>query len=255
MPERLWYLKNCQLFERLTEEQLARLEQRARIRRFPKNNPIYLQSQEAEGVYLLVEGRVKLCSFTPEGKQTILALIEPGELFGELALFGESRREEQAETMAASIIAMLPGDSLESLMQESPELTLGVTKLLGFRRRRIERRIKALLFRSSRDRIVHLLLDLTEQYGEPTSEGVLLSIKLSHQDLASIIGVTRETVTVLLGELQLEGLLKVSRQRIVIRDVARLAQCTHAAAPPVGGPAAKESGGVLAPRRKLRPEA
>jgi CRP-like cAMP-binding protein len=231
MPERVWYIKNCRLFELLSAEQFARLEKRARVRRFPKGSPIYLPSDTGRDVFLLAEGRVKLCSFTPDGKQAILAFIEPGELFGELTLMGSSDREEHAETMAPSTVVLLPGDAVEELMGESPQLAIGVSKLIGLRRRRIERRLKALLFRSNRDRLIHLLLDLTGRYGRASKEGILISIRLSHQDLASIIGATRETVTTLLGELQLERLIKVSRQQLVIRDLDRLAKCIEATPP------------------------
>ncbi len=231
MGDQVWYIKNCRLFEQLTAEQFARLEQRARVRRFPKNTPVYLPSDSSDGVFLLAEGRVKLCSITPDGKQAILAFIEPGELFGELALVEDSEREEHAETMAVSTLVLLPREALQQLMSESPHLALGVTKLFGLRRKRIERRLKSLLFRSNRDRLIHLLLDLTAQYGRDSEDGVLLSIPLSHQDLASIIGATRETVTTLLGELQLERLLKVARQRLVIRDLQRLAACIEVRPP------------------------
>ena len=75
------------------------------------------------------------------------------------------------------------------------------------------------------------MLELAEQYGQVTSEGVFLAIKLSHQDLASIIGATRETVTVLLGELQLEGLIKVARQKLVIKDLERLSKSVDSKTP------------------------
>jgi CRP/FNR family cyclic AMP-dependent transcriptional regulator len=233
VAERHWYIKNCQLFERLSIDKLTRLEQRARVRRFPKGSSIYLPSDEDEGICLLVEGRVKICSSTPDGKQAILAFIEPGELFGELALVDATARDENAEAAADSTVVLLPLDVLQRLMEESPALALGVTKLIGLRCKRIERRLRSLLFRSNRDRLVHLLLDLAEQYGERTAEGVLLSIKLSHQDLAAVIGATRETVTVLLGQLQLDGLLKVSRQRIVIRAIERLARIADMAIPQI----------------------
>jgi CRP/FNR family cyclic AMP-dependent transcriptional regulator len=233
VAERHWYIKNCQLFERLSIDKLTRLEQRARVRRFSKGSSIYLPNDEAEGICLLVEGRVKICSSTPDGKQAILAFIEPGELFGELALVDATARDENAEAAADSTVVLLPLDVLQRLMEESPALALGVTKLIGLRRKRIERRLRSLLFRSNRDRLVHLLLDLAEQYGERTAEGVLLSIKLSHQDLAAVIGATRETVTVLLGQLQLDGLLKVSRQRIVIRAIERLARIADMAIPQI----------------------
>ncbi len=250
--ERLWYIKCCRLFEQLTPAQLARLERRARVRRFPKNTPVYLPSDAADGVLLLAEGRVKLCSITSDGKQAILAFIEAGELFGELSLVGEAKREEHAETVDASTVILLPGNAVSSLMAESPELTFGVTKLIGWRRKRVERRLRSLLFRSNRERLVQLLLDLAEQYGETAPEGVRLSIKLSQQDLASIIGATRETVTVLLGELQLDGLLKVARQRVVIRDLKRLAERVGTAPPSIPETTPARPAGVFVPPLPLR---
>ncbi len=231
MAEQIWYIKNCQLFERLAAEQLARLEKRARVRRFARGGTVYLPSDCGDAVFLLAEGRVKLSSLTPDGKQAILAFIEPGEIFGELSLLAQAEREEHAEAMVASTVVLLPVDAFTELMNESPQLALGITKLVGLRRQRIERRLKSLLFRSNRDRLVQLLLDLAGQYGKSTDDGIHLGIPLSHQDLASVIGATRETVTNLLGELQLERLIKIARQRILVRDMTRLAACIEASPP------------------------
>ncbi len=223
MAQRLWYIRNCSLFQRLNAEQLSRLEQRARIRDFPRNSAIYLPSDIADGAFLLAQGRIRICSTTPDGKQAILAFVEPGELFGELALVEVAEREERAEAAIDCTVVLLPGDELQRLMETCLDVSLGVTKLIGLRRKRVERRLRSLLFHSNRDRLAHLLLELVEQYGRTLPEGVLLDIKLSHQELSSIIGATRETVTALLGEMQLDGLLKVSRQKIVVRDLRRLA--------------------------------
>ncbi|MEX0727980.1 MAG: Crp/Fnr family transcriptional regulator [Planctomycetaceae bacterium] len=227
MPEAHWYIKNCRLFERLSSEQILRLERCSRMRTFPKHSSVYLPTDPADGALLLTQGRVKLSHLTEEGKEAILAYIEPGELFGELALIGDSTREETAETVLPSTIIFIPADELERLMTQSADLALGVSKLFGLRRRRIERRLKSLLFRSNRHRLVHLLLELTEQYGKNSPEGILIGIRLSHQDLANIIGSTRETVTMLLGTLQSEGLLRISRQCIVIRNPQKLSEEIH----------------------------
>lgn len=235
MSERLWFLKRCDLFQRLGPERLAALEARCRVRKFPRAAPIYLPSDQADGVLLLADGRVKIGSLTQEGKQTILAFIEPGELFGELSLLGTDKREEYAETVEKSTIILIPQEEMRQLVAENPEVSLGITKLIGLRRQRIERRLKYLLFRSNRERLVHLLLELAEQYGQPAPGGVQLKIKLSHQDLANIIGSTRETVTVVLGELQAEGRLQIGRRKIVLADVGRLADSVGAAAPRLSG--------------------
>jgi len=231
MSERLWYLKQCDLFQRLSSEQLGALEARCRSRSFGRSSPIYLPADQADGVMLLATGRVKLGSFTEEGKQTILAFIEPGEIFGELTLVGSTERDEYAEALEKSLVILIPGEVMQQLLEENPHVALGITKLFGLRRRRIERRLKYLLFRSNRERLVHLLLELAEQYGKPSAEGLELRIKLSHQDLANVIGSTRETVTVVLGELQAEGRLKLGRRKIVLTDVAQLADSVNMAVP------------------------
>ncbi|MEM9353242.1 MAG: Crp/Fnr family transcriptional regulator [Planctomycetota bacterium] len=231
MPERLWYLKHCDLFQQLTMQQLTGLEARCRSKTFPRGSPVYLPADYADAVLLLAEGRVKIGGFTEEGKQTILAFIEPGEVFGELALAGSTEREEYAEAVEKSSVVLMPREALEALLAENPQLALGVTKLFGLRRKRIERRLRYLLFRSNRERLVHLLIELAERYGRQNSEGVELTIKLSHQDLASIIGSTRETVTVVLGELQSEGRLSIGRRKIVLKDLPELASSVNVPVP------------------------
>ena len=235
MSERLWFLKQCDLFQRLSSEQLSALESRCRVRKFPRGTPVYLPSDEANAVLLLAEGRVKIGNFTEEGKQSILAFIEPGELFGELSLMGSEQREEYAEAVEKSTVVLIPKQEMETLLAENPGVSLGVTKLIGLRRQRIERRLKNLLFRSNRERLIHLLLDLAEQYGKRVPDGVELGIKLSHQDLANIIGSTRETVTVVLGELQNEGRLQLGRRKIILSDVGQLAASVNAPLPRLSG--------------------
>ena len=233
MNEKFWYLKSCELFERLTPQQVERLESRSRSRKFERNNLIYLPTDASDSVLLLTSGRVKIYHLTGDGKLALLAIVEPGEMFGELAMLDAGQREEFAETMEASTLVLIPGEAIRSLMHDSPELSLGVTKMMGLRRRRIERRLKSLLYRSNRERLIFLLLELAEKYGQSTSEGVRIGIKLSHQDLASIIGSTRETVTVVLGELQSEGYVIIRRRQIILARLDALAAGIDAPPPSI----------------------
>ncbi len=223
MDQKLWYLKNCSLFERLTPEEISRVESCAQSRTFKRGELVYLPSDQSHSVFLLSSGRIKLYHITGDGKQAVLALIDPGELFGELAVLDTGAREEFAEAMERSVVIHIPGQEIQRLMESHADVSLGVTKLMGLRRQRLERRLKSLLFRSNRERLVYLLLELAEKYGQSTDDGTLIGIKLSHQELANIIGSTRETVTVLLGELQAEGLLEIRRRRIVLKQIERLA--------------------------------
>ena len=223
MEDKYWFLKRCSLFERLAPEQIEQVEKRSRSRKFSRGSVIYVPSDQGESVLLLTAGRVKIHHLTPDGKQALLALIDPGELFGELAILDDGKREEFAEAMEACQIVAIPRDVIQDLMESHSQVSLGVTKLLGLRRRRLERRLKSLLFRSNRERLVHLLVELLEKYGRPAPEGTLIGIRLSHQELANIIGSTRETVTVLLGELSLDRLLTIKKRKIYVSDPGRLA--------------------------------
>lgn len=191
---------------------------------------------------LVADGRIRLSSLTPDGKQAILAFVEPGEVFGELALVDSGTREEYAEAVVASTVILLPGDVLQDLLLASPQFSLGITRLIGLRRRRVERRLKSLLFRSTRERLGSLLLELVEQYGRPVPEGMLIDLKLSHQDLASIIGATRESVTLLLGELHTEGLVQIGRQRVVVRTPERMARMLGLPVPDLPGSPSQRPG-------------
>ncbi len=203
------------------------------MKTFRPKSLIYLPADHADGVLLLGCGRAKICTFSGDGKETILAFVEPGELFGELAIVGQETREEYAEACETSKVVLIPADAMQELMQHHPYVSLGIMKLIGLRRQRVERRLKYLLFRSNRERLVHLLLELTEQYGTPDDQGVRLRIKFSHRELANIIGSTRESVTILLGQLQAEGHLRLGRRKIIIRDPLRLAQSVRAPMPRV----------------------
>ncbi|MDA7979907.1 MAG: Crp/Fnr family transcriptional regulator [Pirellulales bacterium] len=211
------------------------------MRKFNRKAPIYLPRDEADGVLLLASGRVKICHVSPEGKQSILAFIEAGELFGELAIFENGQREEYAEAVETATAILIPAAEIRQLMAEDPKLSLGVTKLIGMRRQRVERRLKYLLFHSNRDRLVHLLLELAERYGKPTPDGLDLGIRLSHQDLGAVIGSTRETVSITLGELQAEGYLEIGRRRLVLKDLERLAKSVNVPTPTLNLAKAREN--------------
>ncbi len=249
MSQQFWHIRNCSLFSRLTDQQLQRLERAARQRKYPKGSTVYLPADAADSALLLADGRVRLSSTTFEGKQSILAFIEAGELFGELSVIDAGEREERAEAVVNSVIFLIPGNDLRSLMEESAALSLGITKLIGLRRKRIERRLKNLLFHSNRERLTHLLSELTEQYGVATTEGIEIGLRLSHQDMAAVIGATRETVTTLLGDMQHEGLLKISRQKLVLLDVPKLLQNSDSSRGGLASPKGSErQPGAAAPR-------
>jgi CRP-like cAMP-binding protein len=175
-------------------------------------------------MYVVAKGRVKICHITNEGKQSVLSFVDPGEIFGELAVLDSGPREEYAEATKECTVIRIPRNQFEDLFREEPEFALRLTQLIGHRRRRAERRLKNLVFLPNRDRLLHLLLELAEKYGVASADGLQLNTNLSHQDLASTIGSTRETVTLVLGELQARGLVRVGRRKITLVQPQALSQ-------------------------------
>jgi CRP-like cAMP-binding protein len=235
-------MKKCNLFSQVAPEDIAWLEGHSRMRKLKRGEPIYLPSQSADGVVLVASGRVKICHSTPEGKQSIIDFIDAGEIFGELALLDSQQRDEYAETSEKTTLVMIPKREMQALIRKYPRIVLSVTKLIGLRRQKVERRLRNLLFWSNRERVIHLLMELAEKYGESTSEGIGLKIRLSHQEMAAVIGSTRETVTVVLGQLQSENLLAIARRKIIIKDLAKLAKEVNEPLPQIDGEDPPESG-------------
>ncbi len=231
MQRTIWHLQRCELFSELSTESLERIELRCRARKLAARTPIYLPTEVADSVLLLTSGMAKICNLTSDGKQSILAFVEPGELFGELAVFERETREEYVETIEASTLVVIPLAAMQELVEQNHRVALSLTKMIGLRRHRIERRLKNLLFLSNREKLVHLLLDLAEQFGVHCAEGIKLRIKLAHQEIANLMGSTRETVTILLGQLKDKGLIEVGRKRIVLLDASRLASQVHRDSP------------------------
>jgi CRP/FNR family cyclic AMP-dependent transcriptional regulator len=234
MSEKIWFLKRCNLFAGLTDAQRGRLESHAVLRNFQPGEMVYFPSEPGQCVLLLAGGRVKIKALAPDGRETIFAFIEEGELFGELALVDTSPRNDYAEVVVPARVLALPREDVLWLMNERPEVALSITKLMGFRLRRIENRLRNIVFCSNRQRLVSLLTELLESHGQRCGQAWELRLRLSHQELASLIGATRETVTLTLGRMQREKLIVVQRRRIFVLDRARLvAEQTGAAWAPV----------------------
>ena len=222
MSEKIWFLKHCDLFERLRPAEKRHLESRTRLRTFRPREIIYFPTDPGQSVLVLARGRVKIKALAQDGQETILAFIGPGELFGELALVDAEPRNEYAETMEEAVVLAIPRDEMLWLMERRPELALHVTRLFGLRRRRIENRLRNILFCSIRQRLVALIVELLDSHGRHEAGVWTIALPLAHQDLANLIGATREPVTLTLGRLQEERLIRVRRRQLVVLDRQRL---------------------------------
>lgn len=224
MSDTLWVLKYCELFSRLSPEQVTRIESRSRLRSFQARSEVSLPAEKVDSVFLLTQGRLKVCHPPANGQESMPVFVELGELFGETANFDGDDRHHQVEAAVPSTVVMIPVEEMRHLMAEGADVALAITKIIGLRRLRIERRLGSLLFLSYRERLVQLLLDMADQFGcrRDKDNGIRLRIKLSHQELARLIGGTRETVAMILGQLKTEGSVDGGRRSVVLTNPQRL---------------------------------
>lgn len=218
------YLQTSRLFGSLSSVQLGRIISSSSMRSLPSKTQIRIPTSQSTQVHLLLSGLAKVSYLTRDGKQPILYFVNPDELVGEQAIFHAHVSEDYVTTMEKSQVATMPASVLRDLVLSDPVFATGISELISRRRMRSESRTRQLLFLSNRERLTHLLLDLADQYGTGTVEHLDLNVRLSHQDLANYIGSTRETVTVVLGKMQVEGLLSVKRRQITLLDVRALAK-------------------------------
>ncbi len=223
MQDQIWLLKSTNLLEMFNADQLAAIERQSRWKKFSRGMPIYLPGENADSIYIVADGLVKLCHLTADGKVSTLAFIKLGEVFGELSLIETGSRGEYCEAVTDTTIIRIPRETLLPYMEENVRFVVAITKIVGFRRRKIENRLKSLLFSSNQQRLSHLLLDLAEQFGSAVDEGIRIGLRLSHQEIANLIGTTRETVTIMLGKMREDGMIGGKRESVVLTDIWRLA--------------------------------
>jgi CRP/FNR family transcriptional regulator len=220
--KKLWYLQHINIFADMTREEMQRLAERTHMRAYARGKVIAQPDDPPETIYLIKEGRVKLCRYSASGREQILALLEPGDIFGERSLVGASAAMH-CEAFEDTLICVLRREDFEDLMRMKPDLGLRVMRVLAERLRHAEEAIEDLAFRDVPGRLSAILVRLSEAYGEPHGEGRRLALRLTHQDLASMIGATRETVTGVLGRFRDEGLITFDERHIVVRDPTALA--------------------------------
>lgn len=190
-----------------------------------KRELIYGRGDRADHMYVLESGRVKLYRLSPDGREVALALVEPGEPFGEEMAVGVAERTLYAEALESSRVRLIDRAQLRAWASNRPDVLMELTRNLWHRLDNVERQLESLVFRKVTHRLADLLLQWTDKYGEATPRGVRLQIRLTHQEMASLIGSSRETVTLTLGQLVDSGLIAydpADRRSIVIPDVARL---------------------------------
>ena len=222
-PKRvLWYLRKVPLLADIGPEALARISERVELREARRRDVIYLPGDPGRSLFIVHGGRIKVSKVTRDGKSLTLAYHGPGELFGDGCMVDGGPRTEMAEAVENALLSEIERGHFEELVQAHPSLALGITRLMIVRRRELENKVEALVFRDVSSKLAELLVKLAGEYGVDDSRGTLVALKITHQELANLIGSTRETVSLTLSQFKRKRLILTEGRKVIISDAEAL---------------------------------
>lgn len=205
-------LRNVPLFSGLDESELQRLSQVAMRRRAGRNEQVVRAGEDAESLIVLLTGRAKVTNFDEEGREIILAWLGPGEFFGEMGLIDGSPRSASVVAVEPCELLTIGKNEFQRCMQDNFQVAQKLMQILVRRLREADRNIESLALLDVYGRVARLLLDLSEEEGGKR----LVKQKISKQDMARMIGASREMVSKVMRDLEVGGYIISSGDQITI---------------------------------------
>ena len=216
------YNQRVQIFSGLESEEMTRIATHARSLRKTRGEFIYIAGDRADFVYILKRGRVKLSVLAETGKEIAIDIIQPGEIFGEFALVDESLRSNMTQALDDVLMWVFARQDFTKLLTTQPKLALSYIKLVGDRRRRMEKKLSDITSKAVSARICELLHELVTSSSEGETIGSGYLVPLTHHDVASLIGAARQTTTTILNDLERRGIIELGRGSIRVKRLKEL---------------------------------
>ncbi len=221
--------------EDLSESEREQLERASTSIRYGAGETIFRPSKEPRSVYLLQRGAARIYRLSESGAEATFGYVRPGEVFGELSAVTQHARESWAEAVEDSTVWRLPIAQFRRLLGSRPGVATAVSRQLGDRLKRIERRVEDLVFHDARARLASILLELADHFGIEAERGVELDGDFTQGELATLVGCTRQTLNQNLGELAELGLVQIERRRVRLPDPAGLRRAADRGAEAASG--------------------
>jgi CRP-like cAMP-binding protein len=214
-------LSELPLLEELPPERLSRLAASTTLRTFERGERMLGPSDAGSRTSLVVAGAARLSRVSGDGRSIAVGILDAGDVFGQLP-FGEASEGERVEAIDRCTVARIPTADLEQLALEEPSVARVLVGDLGRRSQAVACRLEALAFQQVPARFATALIELSERYGKVTATGVRLDVRITHGQLAELVGTTRETLTKVAGWLRAEGIASLERRQIWITNYGQL---------------------------------
>ena len=215
-------LKKAPLFAGLEDEAASALAAAMGTIKLNRGEVLFHEGDKEDRLYVVVSGKIKLGRSGSAGRENLLAILGPGQMFGELSLFDPGPRSSTATAVTACEIRTLEHDELMGWLGGRPEVALGLLGQLAARLRRANDVVADLVFSDVPGRVAKALLDLADRFGRTADDGVHVHHDLTQEELAQLVGASRETVNKALADFASRGWLRLEPRSVVIHDVERL---------------------------------
>jgi CRP/FNR family transcriptional regulator, cyclic AMP receptor protein len=214
------------LLRHLRREELRGLAVTATLANYSRNGVIFAKDDPGDSMMAVIRGRVKICTYSVDGKELVLNLIDRGGLFGEIALLDGRPRTADAVALEETDLLVLSRNRFLPFLKANPEVTIRLFSVLCQRLRQTSEHLEDALFLEAPSRLARGLLRLAEAFGKPAANGLRIDIKLSQQQIGSLIGISRESINKQLGEWSQSGHISVQSGIMTIHHRDALEEIT-----------------------------
>ena len=183
---------------------------------------LFHEGDPGDALYVVVSGKIKLGRKSPDGRENLLAVLGPGEMFGELTVFDPGRRQTTATAVTRAKLLRLGESELGLWLNKRPEVALGLLRQLARRLRRTSEVAADLVFTDVPGRVAKALLDLSQRFGTASPNGLVVHHDLTQEELAQLVGASRETVNKALADFVARGWIRLEQRSVTLTDVERL---------------------------------
>jgi CRP-like cAMP-binding protein len=215
-------LSQSPLFASLDPSAAASLISSLSERRVAKGEILFHEGEPGDHLYVILEGKVKLGRASADGRESLMAILGPGEMFGELSLFDPGPRAATATALTEARVYRLGNAELMPWLATRPEVAAALLQALARRLRRTNEAMADLVFSDVPGRVAKALMDLGEKFGTMTANGLQVTHDMTQEELAQLVGASRETVNKALADFAQRGWIQLESRQVLILDLDRL---------------------------------
>ena len=217
-------VRTAPLFSALDDESAATLRASMTMVKVPKGNTLFKEGDAGDRLFVVVEGKLKLGTSSIDGRENLLSILGPGEMFGELSLFDPGPRTATATAVTDARVLALAHDQVIGLVTQHPQVSLELLARLAQRLRRTNEVLADLVFSDVPGRVAKALMDLGSRFGVQKDDGLHVNHDLTQEELAQLVGASRETVNKALADFAARSWVRLEPRAVVVLDYERLAK-------------------------------